>query len=58
MINWMTKRFIKNYDKVNDPKVREKYGNFAGILGIISNLILVIIKLILGIIWIRFCLDK
>lgn len=50
MINWMTKKFIKNYDKVNDPKVREKYGNFAGILGIISNLILVIIKLILGII--------
>ena len=26
MINWMTKKFIKNYDKVNDPKVREKYG--------------------------------
>ena len=29
MINWMTKKFIKNYDKVNDPKVREKYGNFS-----------------------------
>ena len=49
MINWMTKKFIKNYDKVNDPKVREKYGNFAGIIGIISNLVLVVIKILLGI---------
>lgn len=49
MINWMTKKFIKNYDNVNDPKVREKYGNFAGIIGIISNLVLVVIKILLGI---------
>ena len=48
MIEWLSKKFIKNYDKTNDPKVREKYGNFAGIIGIISNCVLVIIKIILG----------
>lgn len=48
MIEWLSKRFIKNYDKTNDPQVREKYGNFAGIIGIISNCVLVIIKIILG----------
>ena len=48
MIEWLSQRFIKNYDKTNDPQVREKYGNFAGIIGIISNCVLVIIKIILG----------
>ena len=40
--------FIKNYKDIENPKVRNKYGKVAGICGIISNLILGIIKLIIG----------
>lgn len=48
MINWLCKIFIKNYDDIHDSKVRGRYGKFAGIVGIISNLILFSLKLILG----------
>lgn len=49
MITLLRKIFIKNYDKVNDPKVREKHGLLASIGGIFTNIILFIIKLIIGI---------
>lgn len=45
----MLKRlFIKNYKDIENTEVRNKYGKVAGIFGIISNLILGIIKLIIG----------
>jgi len=45
----MLKRlFIKDYKNVNDSVVRNKYGKVAGIFGILSNLVLGIIKLIIG----------
>lgn len=45
----MLKRlFIKNYKETNNPEVRNKYGKVAGIFGIISNMVLGIIKLIIG----------
>lgn len=40
--------FIKNYKNTEDNEVRNKYGKVAGIFGIISNLILGIIKLFIG----------
>lgn len=46
----LKKLFIKNYQKVDDNKVRNSYGKVAGIFGIITNAILSIIKLIIGII--------
>lgn len=49
MITLLRKIFIKNYDKVNDPKVREKHGLLASIGGIFTNIILFVIKLIIGI---------
>ncbi|MCR5308532.1 MAG: cation diffusion facilitator family transporter, partial [Bacilli bacterium] len=49
MITLLRKIFIKNYDKVNDPKVREKHGLLASIGGIFTNIILFIIKLLIGI---------
>lgn len=42
--------FIKNYKDTSNPEVRIKYGNVAGIFGIITNLVLGIVKLIIGII--------
>ncbi len=45
----IVKLFIKDYQNVNDPKVRTKYGTTASIIGIISNAILCLIKIILGI---------
>ncbi len=40
---------IKNHDDVKNPQVREAYGKLAGIVGVISNIILCAIKVIAGI---------
>ena len=47
----MLKRlFIKNYTNTQDPEVRNNYGKVAGAFGIVTNLVLGIIKIIIGII--------
>ena len=46
----LKKMFIKNYTDTNDPNVRNQYGKVAGIFGIITNLILGIIKFVIGLI--------
>ncbi len=50
LVEFLAKKFIKNSSDINNPHVREKYGNLAGIIGVISNFILVILKVFLGII--------
>ena len=49
MIDLLLKRFIKDYDKTKNPEVRTRYGVFAGIVGIICNLILFLAKIIAGV---------
>lgn len=44
----LKKLFIKDYTNINDANVRNQYGKVAGIFGIVTNLILGIIKLIIG----------
>ena len=44
----LIKLFIKDYKNKTNPKVREAYGTLAGIVGIISNIILAAIKMIVG----------
>ena len=44
----LKKLFIKCYENVEDPTVRYKYGVVAGYFGIITNLLLFLIKLIIG----------
>lgn len=44
----LIKLFIKDSDKTDDPKVRESYGVFCGIVGIICNLFLCAFKLTVG----------
>lgn len=48
MIEIIIKRFIKDYQNVNDKDVRESYGVLSGVVGIICNLSLFIVKLLIG----------
>ena len=49
MIKLLKKVFIKDYKKTENTKVRLRYGIFAGIFGIISNLLLFLGKIIVGV---------
>ena len=44
----LIKLFIKDHENTGDPKVRESYGKFAGVVGIISNVFLCAAKIIIG----------
>lgn len=48
MYNKLIKLFIKNSDDVNDARVRENYGKFAGVTGVLLNFILSIAKIAAG----------
>lgn len=48
MIKLIIKKFIKNYEVIDDEKVRENYAVLSGVLGIICNLLLFLIKLVIG----------
>lgn len=48
MVNLIRKIFIKDYTNVKDKKVREKHGLVASIGGIIVNIILFVVKLLIG----------
>jgi cation diffusion facilitator family transporter len=45
MVTLLRRLFIKDYQNVNEESVRAKHGNVAAVFGIISNLILVIMKI-------------
>ena len=48
MGNFLFKKFIKNYEDVKNPQVRDSYGKLAGIVGIVSNLLLCLMKMLVG----------
>ncbi len=48
MSEFFEKRFIKNYKDVEDPKVRERYGVFSSVVGVICNILLCASKLFVG----------
>ena len=48
MTDLLIKLFIKDYQKPTDTAVRERYGVFSSIVGIITNLILASLKLVAG----------
>ena len=50
MFNFLFKTFIKDWENVKNPKVRDSYGKLAGVVGIISNVILCIMKMLVGLI--------
>lgn len=48
MTEFLVRRFVKNYNDVKSAKVRTTYGLLASVVGIICNLILFVIKLLIG----------
>ncbi|MBQ8389350.1 MAG: cation transporter [Clostridia bacterium] len=50
MITLLSKIFIKNRERTDDPRVRNAYGSLCGIMGIILNIVLFALKLFAGII--------
>lgn len=44
------KTFIKNHDDVKNPAVRDAYGKLAGVVGIMSNALLCVMKIAIGLI--------
>ena len=45
MITWLRKKFIRNYENINDPKVVYQHGVFGSIVGLFINIILIALKL-------------
>lgn len=48
MTNFLIRHFIKNYQDIKQPDVRKRYGLLSGIVGIICNLILCLLKFVSG----------
>lgn len=51
MVNFIIRRFIKDYDNTRDANVRESYGKLGSIVGILSNAFLSLIKIIIGLLF-------
>ena len=47
-MNFLVRRFIKNYQDTKDANVRTSVGKLSGIVGIFSNLCLFVIKFVIG----------
>lgn len=47
-MNYLVRRFIKNYQDTKDANVRTSIGKLSGIVGIFSNLFLFVIKFVIG----------
>lgn len=50
MTGFLVKLFIKDSERISDNTVRQKYGTLTGVVGILCNLLLFILKLTVGII--------
>lgn len=49
MTNLLIKLFVKNSDSLSDATVREKYGTFASVVGVVLNSILAVMKIAVGV---------
>lgn len=47
-MNYLVRRFIKNYQDTKDANVRTSVGKLSGIVGILNNLFLFVIKFVIG----------
>lgn len=50
MTEYLVKKFIKNSERTEDMHVRASYGVLAGVCGIICNILLCVVKFIIGVI--------
>ncbi|MFA6848909.1 MAG: cation diffusion facilitator family transporter [Selenomonadaceae bacterium] len=49
MTEVLIRRFIKDYETTTDSTVRERYGTLSGVVGICCNLLLFILKIVVGV---------
>ena len=47
-MNLLVRKFVKNYNEVDNPKVRSAYGTLSSVVGIVCNIILFVTKFIMG----------
>ena len=47
----LLKVFVKDYENTADPQVREAYGKLAGTVGIVSNTVVSVLKIAVGMIF-------
>lgn len=48
MKEFLWKHFVKDYENINDPDVRARYTRLTGVMGIVVNSLLCVIKIIVG----------
>lgn len=48
MTGFLVRRFVKDYEKTDDVKVREKYGMLSSAVGVFCNILLFALKYIMG----------
>lgn len=51
MTEVLIKLFVRDHKNTSDFKVRERYGLLAGVVGIVTNLLLFILKIVLGVVF-------
>lgn len=51
MTNFLITHFVKDFQNINDKKVRESYGKLSGITGIVCNVLLAVAKFLVGVIF-------
>lgn len=49
MVKFLLKIFVKDYQNTNDSTVREKYGLLGSFFGLVTNLVLFVSKIVIGI---------
>ena len=49
MTDWLSRMFVRDYGRVNDPGVRVSYGIMAGVVGIVLNVALCVAKAAVGV---------
>ncbi len=48
MHDWIFRKLISDYEDVKNPAVRDQYGRVAGVVGILSNTLLCVMKILVG----------
>lgn len=48
MHDWIFRKLISDYADVKNPAVRDQYGKVAGVVGILSNTLLCVMKILVG----------
>lgn len=48
MVDFLVRHFVKDYEKTDDNKVRERYGVFSSIVGILCNILICSCKFVVG----------